>query len=78
MGHSTKLVQTKPEMEMYFPKKYCMYANYIICKVHISSSCAVNSHIIFSESVGIFALSPNLSLLKHSNHNLIRRVILTF
>ncbi len=51
-----------------------MYANCIISKVismvHISS-CAVNSHILFLESFGIFVLSPNLSLPKNSNNNLI-------
>ncbi len=56
----------------------CMYANLIITKVHISSNCAVNSHIVFSGSFGIFALSPNGSLPKHSNNNLIRRVILNY
>ncbi len=41
-----------------------MYANLIITKVHISSNCAVNSHIVFSGSFGIFALSSNGSLPK--------------
>ncbi len=55
-----------------------MYVNCIISKVHISSICAVNSHFVFSESFGIFVLCSNLSLAKHINHNLIRRVILTY
>ncbi len=41
----------------------CMYANWIISKVHIN--CAVNS--VFSESV---VLSPNVSLTKYINNNL--------
>ncbi len=40
--------------------KNCMYANCIISKVHNSSNCEVNSHIVFSESFGIF-------LPKHNN-----------
>ncbi len=55
-----------------------MYENCIISKVHISSNCAVNSHIVFSESLGIFVLSPNLSQLKHSNNNLITFLHLHF
>ncbi len=46
----------------------------IISKVHVSSSCAVHSHIVFLESSGIFVLSQNLSLPKDSS-NLIGRVI---
>ncbi len=38
------------------------YAYCIISKVHISSNCAVNYHIVFSVSFGKFVLSPNLSL----------------
>ncbi len=35
-----------------------MYANCIISKEeHISSKCAVNSHIVFSGGIGIFVLS---------------------
>ncbi len=75
-------IDPKSEFEtwkkVYFSPKNCMHANCIISKVHISSNCAVNSHIVFSESFGIFVLSPNLSLPKHSNKNLIRRVILTY
>ncbi len=44
-----------------------MYANRLISKLHISGNSAVNSHNVFSESCGIFVLSPNLSLLKHNN-----------
>ncbi len=81
MGHSTELVQNQSwkrlEKSVFF-QNICMYANCIISKVHVSSNCAVNSHIVFSESFGIFVLSPNLSLPKHSNNNLIRRVILTY
>ncbi len=57
----------KSEKRLYrnvsFSPKMCMYANWIISKVHIN--CAVNS--VFSESV---VLSPNVSLWKHSNNNL--------
>ncbi len=55
-----------------------IYASWIISKVHISGNCAVNSHNLFSESFGIFVLSPNSSLPKYRNNNLIRRVILTY
>ncbi len=53
----------------------CIYGPFygIISKVHVSS-CAVHSHIVFSESSGIYVLSQNLSLPKDCN-NLIRRVI---
>ncbi len=54
-----------------FSQEICMYANCVISKVHIN--CAV-----FSESFGIFVLSPNLSLYQNSNNNFIRRVILTY
>ncbi len=57
---------------------YCMYANCIISKVNMSSNCAVNSHNVFSESFGLFVLAPNLSLPKHSNNNLITRVMLSY
>ncbi len=56
----------------------CFYANCIMSKVRISSNCAVISHIEFSGNCGISVLSPNLSLPKHSNNNIIRRVILTY
>ncbi len=53
MGHSTELVQSQSwkflEKKKVFSPKICMYANCIISKVHISSNCAVNSHIVFSE-----------------------------
>ncbi len=81
----TNLQRKREENNIYGPfyrigpkselEKICMYANCIIFKVHISSNCAVNSHIVFSESFGIFVLSPNLSLPKHSNNNLIRMFI---
>ncbi len=73
MGQSTELVSKK--IYIYFSNFF--YINCITSKVHVSSNCAVNSHIVFSESFGIYVLSPNLSLPKHSN-NLIRRVILTY
>lgn len=42
-----------------FPKQKVMYANFIISKVHISSNCAVNSHVVFLESFGILS-SPQI------------------
>jgi len=70
MDHSAELVQNQSwkrlEKNVFF-HKFCMYANYIISKVQISSNYTVNSHIVFSESFGIFFLSPNLSLPKHNN-----------
>ncbi len=51
MGHSTELVKSKiwkrlGEKKMFSKKIVCMQT--IISKVHISSNCAVNSHIVFS------------------------------
>ncbi len=61
-----------------FFQRICVYANSIIPKVSISSNCAVNSHILLSERFGIFVLSPNVSLSKHSNNNLINISLLRF
>ena len=40
----------------------------LISRVHISSDCTVNSHIVFSDSLGTFFLSQNVSLVKHTTH----------
>jgi len=46
-----------------------MHANCIISKVNISSNCVVNSHTVFSESLGICILYPKLSLYYKTHKN---------